>query len=375
MIEDNKNSEEQTEKKIKKKSVFDKILFLILIILIAFLVLKFIDQDENKEVKISEINENKTNFMDVSDISLKGRKINALAVHHKNCDHCFNVGKVFATLKNEGADLSINEKYIEDNPELEKLIKELEITKLPTILLSGETDGLETLSKFEKKGEYLVLETPQPPYYYIPTKKIVGYVDLILLKDKECTLCPKIGELSFNMEWDEGVAFMEKKAVYLGSEEADLLVKKYDITKVPTYIFKGDLLEYEFIAKSWDKVGSIESDGALVLRLVNPPYMNPQTDELEGVVDIVFIVDGNCDSNCIDSEKTAQTMKEQFNLVFGTSRTINSDSEEGKQLVDKYDIDKLNAFVMSDEAQKYPGLMIVWNQTGKIADDGSLILG
>ena len=138
---------------------------------------------------------------------------------------------------------------------------------------------------------------------------------------------------------------------------------------------KGDLLEYEFIAKSWDKVGSIESDGALVLRLVNPPYMNPQTDRLEGVVDVIFIVDENCGSECVDSEKTAQTMKNQFKLVFGTSRTVKSDSEEGKGLIDKYDINKLNSFVMSDEAQKYPGLMLVWNQTGRIADDGSLILG
>ena len=286
------------------------------------------------------------------------------------------MGTVFATLKNKGADLFIDEQYIEDSPELEKLIEELEITKLPVILLKGEIDNLDNMrTKFEKKGEYLVLETPQPPYYYLPTKKIIGYVDLILLKDKECTLCPKIGELSHDMQWKNGVAFTEKRAVYIGSEEADLLVKRYDITKVPTYIFKGDLLEYEFIAKSWDKVGSIESDGALVLRLVNPPYMNPQTDRLEGVVDVIFIVDENCGSECVDSEKTAQTMKNQFKLVFGTSRTVKSDSEEGKGLIDKYDINKLNSFVMSDEAQKYPGLMLVWNQTGRIADDGSLILG
>ena len=131
----NKDSEEHTEKKTKKKKGFDKILALILIILIAFLILKFVGQDENKEVNVLETDEKETSPIDVSDTSLTGKRIDALAIHHKGCNQCFNVGTVFATLKNKGADLFIDEQYIEDSPELEKLIEELEITKLPVILL------------------------------------------------------------------------------------------------------------------------------------------------------------------------------------------------------------------------------------------------
>ena len=355
----------------KKGSITDKLLILILIVLIVLLANKFL-LHKTTSAETNQTKEVQKNILTEADI--KGREVFVEAIHHKGCEQCFPTENVFGYLTSKGLNLTIDERYYEDSDKDKELIKELGVTKLPVVLLSGNIDGLETvksLSQFKKKGKYLVLEAPQPPFYYLPDKKIIGYVNVTYLKDPECKLCPKIGQLLVDMQWKMGVGFTQKKAVYPNMTEFKELVEKYDIKKVPTFIFTGDLLEYENIKKYWDKVGTIEPDGALVLRLVNPPYTNPQTGEIEGLVDVTFLAR---EEDKESLAKQAESIRSKYRIVYGKSQTIALDSEEGKELAEKYGLNK-SAVIFSKEAQLYNGLMTEINDTGlKIMPDGKVVL-
>ena len=356
-------------KENKKRGILDKILFLVLIILVVIFLRNYLTEGEQE---ITETPEEKIDLTDIQkEISAKGREIFAEAIHHKGCEQCFPTENAFGFLKEQGFNLTVDEGYYEDSEKYQKLVEELRITKLPAVLLRGDIDGLEKiLIQFERKGDYLVLEAPQPPYYYIPNKKIIGYVDVLYLKDPGCALCPKIGELLVDMQWKMGVGFSSKTAIYPNMTEFNELVEKYDITKVPTFIFTGDLLEYENIKKYWDRVGSIEPDGALLLRLVNPPYINPQTGEMEGLVDVIFLV-GEDRENLA---KAAELVRARYNVMYGKSMTISISSEEGKKLAEAYSLTGPSV-IFSKEAQLYPGLMAEINDTGlRIAEDGVVVL-
>jgi len=355
-------------KETKKRGIIDKILFLVLIILIVLFVLNYLE-----EPNIEEKEKDKTDIKDIQkEIKVKGRQVFAEAIHKKGCTQCFPTENAFGYLNVKGLNLTIDERFYEDSEKDRKLVEELGVTKLPLVLLSGEIDDLEKVfTQFERKGKYLVLEAPQPPYYYIPTKKIIGYVDVIYLKDPESTVCPKIGQLLVDMQWKMGVGFNEKKAVYPNMTEFKELVQKYDIKKVPTFIFKGDLLEYENIKKYWDRVGSIEPDGSLVLRLVNPPYLNPQTGNIEGLVEVTFLVDNE---NREAIANAAENVRARYGIVYGKSNTISISSEEGKELAEKYGLEG-PAVIFSKELQLYPGLMMEINQTDmKKMGDGVFVL-
>ncbi len=370
------NIEESEQIKPKKRYHFDKILFIILLILVALFVRKYIASQStellpDKTEEITSI----INLDDVAeDISIEDREINVDVIHHKDCFKCFATEHVLDYLIKKGLNLTIKENYIQDSEEYAELVEKLGITKLPVVVLSGNLKGLDNiLTVFEKRDEYLIFEAAEPAFYYIPSKKFIGYVDLIYLKDKECKVCSKLGAFIEDMDTKMGVTFTEKKAVYPDSKEGKELIKKYNIKKVPSLIFTRELLEYSYIAKSWDKIGSIESDGALVLREITPPYKNPQTGEVEGIVDVTVLIDSSC-TDCLDIAKVVEQVKTKYKLVFGISKTVDVKSEEGKELIKKYSIEKAPTFIFSDNAKLYPGLMMEWEKKlGVLAEDGKFV--
>lgn len=355
------------KKEVKKRSYLDKILFLILLTLLVIVLIKYVDQEKNVE---------QTEVSVDFDTDLAENEIGAFAIHHNLCEQCYPTENVFGYLKQETKyELVVDEQMYEDSEKAKELVEKFGITKLPAVILHGDNlDEIEEkLPQFTRKGDYLILDAPQPPYYYIPTNNIIGYVELIYLKDPDCTICPKIGELSHDMQWNMGVGFSEKRAVYPNMTEYHELVEKYDIEKVPTYIFKGDLLEYENIKKYWERVGTIENDGALVLRLVNPPFLNPQTGEIEGIVDVTLLADKSCTENCIDINKIAENIKKTYAMYFGKLSTADVSSDEGKKITEDNMLSG-EAIIFSKDAKLYPGFMTEMNESIVLGEGGIVIV-
>jgi hypothetical protein len=375
MTEIEKKEQEKEKKETPKiKRSLDKLLILILVILVAIFLGKYLTQETSQKIPSEyQTSEEGPGLKIVDERLFQGRELNIKVIHHENCEDCFNMNSVFAELTKKGSNLLIEEDYYETSEEFKKLADELGITKMPAAVISGEIEGIEKIIPIsERKGDYLVIEAPQPPFYYKPTKKIIGYVDVIYLKDPECLICPQIGQLVLDMELQMGVAFTTKTAYYPNMTEFHELAEKYQITKVPTFIFKGDLLEYENIKKYWERVGTIESDEALVLRLINPPYLNPQTGEIEGIVDITLIAkkEESFDSLAL----IAEDLQKRFGVVYGKSKALLLDSDEGKILSEQIGIEG-SLIILSENSILYPGIAsYVDEKIAKITKDKLIVI-
>lgn len=285
-----------------------------------------------------------------------------------DCDGCFDVSVALQFLQEQqGINVTeTKELTIEDSLDL---AAEHNISRLPAVLITGETQNV-TIQGFAVGAEALVFDGAPPPYYSVEDKKIKGKVDLILL-DAGCEKCFNVSLVADQLQ-QIGLVYDDRKTVKADSAKGQELIEKYSIDSVPTMILSQDALEYQPVAEVWSQVGSEEDDGNLVLRFVSPPYINVSTGKTEGLVKGIFLKDETCEE-CYDVTETKELFEQGFGLVFGSDKTVDVDSAEGRKLVQSYDIELVPTVVFSKEVLLYPVVGELWEQLGSIEDDGMLI--
>jgi len=237
--------------------------------------------------------------------------------------------------------------------------------------MTGEEISKIDLPTFEKREGAQVFDITPPPYYDIDSGKIKGLVEVIKLTDTDCEKCFDLDKLTANLK-QFGIKFASEKEVSIDSDEGKELISDYSITKVPTIIFSSDANEYEQIQKIWETVGSTESDGRMILRTVNPPYMDLETDSVKGVVDITRLVDASCEE-CFDTIELKKMFEQQMGMSWGVDKTVDVSSTEGKQLIEDFGIKLVPTVIFSSDLGDYPTIPDMWSQIG-IEKDGKYAL-
>jgi len=179
--------------------------------------------------------------------------------------------------------------------------------------------------------------------------------------------------LLFEVKRTQILSLILEKTFQASSVEAQVLIEKYDIVKIPTLIFSKDALEYDTVSQVWDKVGSQEEDGTLVLRYVNPPYRNVSTGLVEGLVDLTYIADETC-STCYDPKLLKELFEQSFGMKFSKDESVDVSSTKGGYLQRKYNITIVPTIILSKEASVYESVAQAWQQIGSTEKDGSLVL-
>ena len=284
-----------------------------------------------------------------------------------DCEDCFDISQAAAL-----ATATPNTEFEEASLSMEEakdLIEKYSVAKLPALVITGETEGV-TIQAFESRDDALVFDQTPAPYYDVETSSIKGLVKVTLVADSDCEDCVDVS-LMVNQLNQFGVKIVEEKTVEFDSAEGKELIEKYSIEKIPTIIFSKDALDYDLISEVWDQVGTTEDD-ALVLRTVTPPYIDVATGELVGIVDFTYLTDDTC-SECYDVTTLKDVMAQNFGMKVGKETTIDINTDEGKELVEKYKITKVPTVILSSAAEDYPAIGQVWSQIGSVADDGSYV--
>lgn len=217
-------------------------------------------------------------YYDIKNDDVVG-EVTVVAITKPNCEKCFDVTRLAAQLKTMGMAI-VGEQVVEYNSTTGKaLIKEYNITKIPTLVLSEDAIEYEAINQswrevgsIEKDGK-LILRTVNAPYYDLAAKKTKGLVDIIYIKDSECSDCYDPGQFKSYFEQNLGVTFDAEKTIDASSTEGKNLVKKYNITLVPTVVFSSDLKEYPAIKQVWSQMGKV----------ANGTYVFTRVDKLQGV--------------------------------------------------------------------------------------------
>ncbi len=214
--------------------------------------------------------------------------VNIKHIIDSSCEKCVDLTPISSALQQQGMFIQ-NEQSIEYNSdEGMELIERFSVKEIPAILISDEVDyypdikdALLQSGAIKKEGFYAVHST-LPPYRDLSQNKVVGLVDVIYLTKDDCSDCYNVS-VNRNILLRFGILLDEENTYDINSPEGERLLQKYSITKVPIIILSADAGYYPSFEQVWEGVGTVESDGWLVMR--NPELIGAYWDlENERVV-------------------------------------------------------------------------------------------
>ena len=357
--EEHKFHKKSISQKFSLENIFVGLAILLGIILIINIALTFnLNQESKKGAEIAQER-------------LKPAKIELAVIKNSKCNDCFDISTITSHVKNANVDITKEVMFEFDSNEGKSIINKYKIEKIPTVVVTGEIDKFQ-IQGLEKKENALLLTRLEPPYTNAVTGKIEGRVILYNLKVSECVKCNDLTPL-INQIKGAGVKIYEEKIIEPSSNEGKELTKKYNIDFTPAIILSKDAVAYEIIQQAWPQIGSKESDGTYVLRVVSPPFINLTTGKLRGIVNIIYLADKSC-SECYDVSQHKEILvnPQSFAVQLDKEETYDISDAKGKELIAKYNITQVPTVILSEEINVYPSSQVL-KQFFSIEKDGSYV--
>ena len=208
----------------------------------------------------------------------KSGQVKIIEVQAASCSECASISRLKKTFEEVGVKIVDYEIVQEDSQRGRKLIEENGLEILPSALLSKEISDYwwifeQLKDSFKETGDYFVLASPSPPNKNIKSGKISGLVEATYVEDSKCGNCTKAKDISASIK-SMGIYFKSETSVELNSVKGQNLVKKYNLSFVPTIILSKEISEYPQFKAVLEAAGTTESDGAFVLRKLDPSKVN-----------------------------------------------------------------------------------------------------
>lgn len=150
-----------------------------------------------------------------------------------------------------------------------------EVTRVPVVALSKEAEDYEYFklhsgdAGFVNQSDGWLVNSTNPPFIDLVTGKVRGLVNVTFINDASCPNCLN-GEIAYRQFLDQYMVRMQDVNSFdWNSTKGIELVKKYQLTQVPTIILTSEVVYYTQLADEWMRVwGTIEDDGNFVFRSV-----------------------------------------------------------------------------------------------------------
>ena len=299
-----------------------------------------------------------------------------LTVITTTCKDCYDINAVVGVIESTGVNVTSKKELEVSSDEAKKLIGKYNIEKIPTVIVTGETDKSKSLVyklkeiSEEKEGAYVFTKL-EPPFVDSSNGKVRGKISLIHLKNDECEECFNLSSAIDQLS-RSGLVFKNKETVDISSDEGKSLISKYGIKKVPTIIMDKEAEVYTLIAQSWSNLGTIESEGSFVMREISPPYYSIEDKSVKGLISMIVLVESSC-SECYDPNLFHKPILQRMGVVFSEEKKISISDKEGKDLVNQYKIEKVPTILLRGDVREYPVLVKAWTDVGTVESDGTYV--
>lgn len=190
----------------------------------------------------------------------------------ETCTECFNISLIEGQMAQAGIIVKNIETIDVNSAEGKELTEKYNITKIPTLLFNKELLAYEQIQQVwkdfgtEEADGTLVLRTLNPPYKNIRTGKVEGAVTMTYVVDKTCTDCFETTAYNKLLKDSFSLYVKEEKSIDASTTQGKNLIKKYNITMLPTVILSAEASAYPTLPTAWAQVGTAESDGTFVFR-------------------------------------------------------------------------------------------------------------
>ncbi len=292
-----------------------------------------------------------------------------------SCGNCFNVEEMAKAVKRTGVQVSAEKTVSYDSEEGQKLVADNRIEGVPTLVAVVESGFEKIPEPFTKLmdnrgGGVYVFHRLIPVYVNVSTRETIGAITATFLNDPDCLKCVNLSREGLPPDYLQalGITISIKLSVDYNSDPGKELVRKYNITKVPTLLYSKDFAAYPNLRKQLLEIGTQESDGTFVLRTYNPPYRNLETGNVEGYVKFIYLVDEACEE-CYAPE-IHRTILKKYNADPVSETVYDIGSKVGKEYVEKYNVTKVPTLLISPEIALYPSMQTILGQAYSKEPDG-----
>lgn len=193
---------------------------------------------------------------------------------------------------------------------------------------------------------------------------------ITLLDTTNCEECFDLGPLRDYLT-QNGVEDGQIESVDADSREGKRLVKKFNITKVPTAIIPESVAGLEFMQGVVENLGVIK-DGAFVMTELQPPYLDLESNEVIGRFELTVLTDSSCET-CYDPALHDDVLG-RLAMTPSKRTEIDVNSEEGQALVESYVITTVPTVLLRGDLDPYTTLQDIWTSVGTKEDDGTYVL-
>ena len=133
---------------------------------------------------------------------LRPAKLEVTKILLSDCEECFDIETALESIKKQNVNVTeertiyLNENYAKE------IIDKYNIEKIPTLIISGETNKTEQLkSFFESIGDFpdernIIFTGLKPPYYDVSSAKVIGKVSVINIVDSLCKECTSLNQVA-----------------------------------------------------------------------------------------------------------------------------------------------------------------------------------
>ncbi|MFH1916829.1 MAG: hypothetical protein ABIJ21_06225 [Nanoarchaeota archaeon] len=180
-------------------------------------------------------------------------------------------------------------------------------------------------------------------------------ITLITSACEACTIPQEIAQrvLSANI-----TSFQETD---LETEEGKKLAQEYEIKTLPAIIILNSPFP-DFEARG----------NAAVYEAKDVPYYDIASQNIIGAVSAIILKDSSC-ADCADITTIISQLQEA-GIAIMTTETVETDSEQGKEIIAEYGIQKVPTLILDKEAEKYRLIATNWDVIGTRETDGSYII-
>lgn len=165
----------------------------------------------------------------------------------------------------------------------------------------------------------------------------------------------------------QNVEITNEEELSIYEDRAKELIDKYNIQNLPAVLIFGEINNNKTTFSNFEQI-----DDAMILNKITPPYLDIVKNELVGVVSIVEIVDSSCEA-CVDLGFLTDSLA-QSGVSIGDWDEIEYNSEEGKAIIEKYNVGTVPVVLISKDIDEYDGMKDAFAQLTSINDDEFYII-
>ncbi len=195
-------------------------------------------------------------------------------------------------------------------------------------------------------------------------------IQVLKITDASCKECSVETALS-GLQASSSLKITDAKSIDASSSEAKFFIYALGIKRLPALVLKGEV-EKTSAAPALSQLKVTKFNSSLSFIEAVAPYVDVASGATKGKVASTLLVDSSC-SKCF-SMKTLVSNLKNAGVFFSSEREIEYNTQEGKELISKYGVQKVPAIIISKDVLEYEAVAQVWPSLNATEKDGNYAL-